>query len=216
MNVKLKQIMDQRDTNSEKRVLEYNSDRSQLALPEYGRNIQQMVNHCLTIEDREERTRCAYSIVQVMGNIVPQLRDEEDSKHILWDHLAIMSDFKLDIDYPYEIINQENLKVKPEPIAYGEENVRYRHYGKIMVDMIKQACTYEEGDERDELIMLIANHMKKVLLSISKDGVEDARVFNDLREISGGKIDIDPEKWHLHEFKEAPVAQTSKKSKKKK
>lgn len=208
--------MDQRDTNSEKRVLEYNSDRSQLALPEYGRNIQQMVNHCLTIEDREERTRCAYSIVQVMGNIVPQLRDEEDSKHILWDHLAIMSDFKLDIDYPYEIINQENLKVKPEPIAYGEENVRYRHYGKIMVDMIKQACTYEEGDERDELIMLIANHMKKVLLSISKDGVEDARVFNDLREISGGKIDIDPEKWHLHEFKEAPVAQTSKKSKKKK
>lgn len=208
--------MDQRDTNSEKRVLEYNSDRSQLALPEYGRNIQQMVNHCLTIEDREERTRCAYSIVQVMGNIVPQLRDEEDSKHILWDHLAIMSDFKLDIDYPYEIINQENLKVKPEPIAYGEENVRYRHYGKIMVDMIKQACTYEEGDERDELIMLIANHMKKVLLSISKDGVEDARVFNDLSEISGGKIDIDPEKWHLHEFKEAPVAQTSKKSKKKK
>ena len=208
--------MDQRDTYGEKRMVEYNSDRSQLALPEYGRNIQQMVNHCLTIEDREERTRCAYSIVQVMGNIVPQLRDEEDSKHILWDHLAIMSDFKLDIDYPYEIINQENLKVKPEPIAYGEENVRYRHYGKIMVDMIKQACTYEEGDERDELIMLIANHMKKVLLSISKDGVEDARVFNDLREISGGKIDIDPEKWHLHEFKEAPVAQTSKKSKKKK
>ena len=208
--------MDQRDTYGEKRMVEYNSDRSQLALPEYGRNIQQMVNHCLTIEDREERTRCAYSIVQVMGNIVPQLRDEEDSKHILWDHLAIMSDFKLDIDYPYEIINQENLKVKPEPIAYGEENVRYRHYGKIMVDMIKQACTYEEGDERDELIMLIANHMKKVLLSISKDGVEDARVFNDLSEISGGKIDIDPEKWHLHEFKEAPVAQTSKKSKKKK
>ena len=136
--------MDQRDTYGEKRMVEYNSDRSQLALPEYGRNIQQMVNHCLTIEDREERTRCAYTIVQVMGNIVPQLRDEEDSKHILWDHLAIMSDFKLDIDYPYEIINQENLKVKPEPIAYGEENVRYRHYRKIMVDMIKQACTYEE------------------------------------------------------------------------
>ena len=88
------------------RMVEYNSDRSQLALPEYGRNIQQMVDHCVTIEDREERTRCAYSIVQVMGNIVPQLRDEADSKHILWDHLAIMSDFKLDIDYPYEIINE--------------------------------------------------------------------------------------------------------------
>lgn len=100
------------------RMVEYNSDRSQLALPEYGRNIQQMVNHCLTIEDRKERTRCAYSIVQVMGNIVPQLRDEADSKHILWDHLAIMSDFKLDIDYPYEIINQEKLAVKPVAIPY--------------------------------------------------------------------------------------------------
>lgn len=208
--------MNETNNYGDKKLLEYNSERSQLALPEYGRNIQQMVNHCLTIEDREERTRCAYSIVQVMGNIVPQLREEEDSKHILWDHLAIMSDFKLDIDFPYEIINQEKLKIKPETIPYNEENTRYRHYGKIMVDMIKQACSYDEGEERDELIMLIANHMKKVLLSISKDGVDDARVFNDLREISEGKIDIDPEKWHLHEFKEAPAPAPAKKSKKKK
>ncbi|MDD6025235.1 MAG: DUF4290 domain-containing protein, partial [bacterium] len=129
--------MDETNNYGDKKLLEYNSERSQLALPEYGRNIQQMVNHCLTIEDREERTRCAYSIVQVMGNIVPQLREEEDSKHILWDHLAIMSDFKLDIDFPYEIINQEKLKIKPETIPYNEENTRYRHYGKIMVDMIK-------------------------------------------------------------------------------
>ncbi|MBS7374935.1 MAG: DUF4290 domain-containing protein, partial [Muribaculaceae bacterium] len=129
--------MNETNNYGDKKLLEYNSERSQLALPEYGRNIQQMVNHCLTIEDREERTRCAYSIVQVMGNIVPQLREEEDSKHILWDHLAIMSDFKLDIDFPYEIINQEKLKIKPETIPYNEENTRYRHYGKIMVDMIK-------------------------------------------------------------------------------
>ena len=135
--------MNETNNYGDKKLLEYNSERSQLALPEYGRNIQQMVNHCLTIEDREERTRCAYSIVQVMGNIVPQLREEEDSKHILWDHLAIMSDFKLDIDFPYEIINQEKLKIKPETIPYNEENTRYRHYGKIMVDMIKQACTYD-------------------------------------------------------------------------
>lgn len=198
------------------RMVEYNSDRSQLALPEYGRNIQQMVDHCVTIEDREERTRCAYSIVQVMGNIVPQLRDEADSKHILWDHLAIMSDFKLDIDYPYEIINAANLGVKPEPIPYQTENLKHRHYGKIMVDMIRQACTYPEGEERDSLVMLIANHMKKVLLSISKDGVDDQRIFNDLREISDGKIDLDVNTCQLHEFKEAPVATAGKKSKKKK
>ena len=198
------------------RMVEYNSDRSQLALPAYGRNIQQMVDHCVTIEDREERTRCAYSIVQVMGNIVPQLRDEADSKHILWDHLAIMSGFKLDIDYPYEIINAANLGVKPEPIPYQTENLKHRHYGKIMVDMIHQACTYPEGEERDSLVMLIANHMKKVLLSISKDGVDDQRVFNDLRDISDGKIDVDVNTCQLDEFKEAAVATTSKKSKKKK
>ena len=198
------------------RMVEYNSDRSQLALPEYGRNIQQMVDHCVTIEDREERTRCAYSIVQVMGNIVPQLRDEADSKHILWDHLAIMSGFKLDIDYPYEIINAANLGVKPEPIPYQTENLKHRHYGKIMVDMIHQACTYPEGEERDSLVMLIANHMKKVLLSISKDGVDEERIFNALREISEGKSDLDVSTCQLHEFKEAPVAVTGKKSKKKK
>ncbi len=198
------------------KMLEYNSDRTQLALPEYGRNIQQMVDHCVTIEDRDERTRCAYTIVQVMGNIVPQLREEEDSKHILWDHLAIMSDFKLDIDYPYEIINKDNLAVKPKPIPYQADNLKHRHYGKIMVDMIKQACAYEDGPEKDALLLLIANHMKKVLLSISKDGIEDQRVFNDLREISGGKINLDPEKWILHEFKEAPVANQTKKGSKKK
>ena len=198
------------------RMVEYNSDRSQLALPEYGRNIQQMVDHCVTIEDREERTRCAYSIVQVMGNIVPQLRDEADSKHILWDHLAIMSDFKLDIDYPYEIINESKLGVKPELIPYQTENLKHRHYGKIIVDMIHEACNYPEGEERDSLVMLIANHMKKVLLSISKDGVDDERIFNDLREISEGKIDLDVSTCQLHEFKEAPVAVTGKKSKKKK
>ena len=198
------------------RMVEYNSDRSQLALPEYGRNIQQMVDHCVTIEDREERTRCAYSIVQVMGNIVPQLRDEADSKHILWDHLAIMSDFKLDIDYPYEIINESKLGVKPEPIPYQTENLKHRHYGKIIVDMIHEACNYPEGEERDSLVMLIANHMKKVLLSISKDGVDDERIFNDLREISEGQIDLDVSTCQLHEFKEAPVTVTGKKSKKKK
>ncbi len=198
------------------RMVEYNSDRSQLALPEYGRNIQQMVNHCLTIEDRKERTRCAYSIVQVMGNIVPQLRDEADSKHILWDHLAIMSDFKLDIDYPYEIINQEKLAVKPAAIPYQTENLRHRHYGKIIVDMVKKACTYPEGEEKETLILLIANHMKMVLLSISKDSVDDQRVFNDLREISDGKINLDSEHYVLHEFKEAPVANNGKKNSKKK
>ena len=93
--------------------MQYTSDLKKLVLPEYGRNVQQMVDHCMTIEDRAERTRCANTIINIMGNLFPHLRDIEDFKHKLWDHLAIMSDFKLDIDYPYEIIRKENLHTHP-------------------------------------------------------------------------------------------------------
>jgi len=127
-----------------------------------------------------------------------------------------MSNFKLDIDYPYEIINQSKLNVKPEVIAYNSENLRYRHYGKIIVDMVKKACEYPDGEEKENLILLIANHMKKEMLSISKDGVDDIRIFNDLREISGGIINLDSNQYRLHEFKEAPVQNTGKKNSKKK
>lgn len=111
-----------------------------LILPEYGRNIQNMVNHCLTIEDKEERTACAYAIVNTMGNLFPQLRDLSDFKHILWDHLAIMSNFKLDIDYPYEVIKEEKLNTKPERIEYSNsENIRFVHYGKLIHSLIEKA-----------------------------------------------------------------------------
>ena len=110
--------------------MEYNTQKEKLILPEYGRNIQNMVDHCLTIEDREERTACAYTIINTMGNLFPQLKDLDDFKHILWDHLAIMSNFKLDIDFPYEVIKQEKLNVKPEKIEYSSsKNIRFMHYG---------------------------------------------------------------------------------------
>lgn len=198
--------------------LKYNSQQEKLVLPEYGRNVQQMVDYCMTIADREERTRCAYTIVQIMGNLFPQLRDTDDFKHKLWDHLAIMSNFKLDIDFPYEVIKQENLKTQPKQINYKLEPIKLRHYGKIMERMIDAACEYPEGEEKDVLISLIANHMKKLIFSINKDGVEDEKILKDLYMYSKGKINLDPETYHLHEFKEAPVqsANTSKKSKKKK
>lgn len=98
--------------------MQYTSELKRLVLPEYGRNVQQMVDHCMTIEDKAERTRCANTIINIMGNLFPHLRDIEDFKHKLWDHLAIMSDFKLDIDYPYEIIKKENLHTVPESVSY--------------------------------------------------------------------------------------------------
>lgn len=198
--------------------LKYNSQQEKLVLPEYGRNVQQMVDYCVTIPDKEERTRCAYTIVQIMGNLFPQLRDTEDFKHKLWDHLAIMSDFKLDIDFPYDIIKKENLITSPEPVKYKLEPIMFRHYGKIIERMIDAACEYPEGEEKDALISLIANHMKKLIFSINKDGVEDEKILKDLYIYSKGRIKLDAETYRLHEFKEAPAqtSNTPKKSKKKK
>ena len=194
----------------------YNTQLKKLALPEYGRNIQQMVDYCCTIPDKDERTRCAYTIIKTMGNIFPQLRDEADYKHKLWDHLAIMSDFKLDIDYPYEIVKEENLETKPEPVKYKLEHIKMRHYGKIIERMIERACEYPEGKEKDALIMLIANHMNKVIYLINKEDVEDAKIFKDLAFYSHGKINLDPATHSLHQFKEATAATAPKNASNKK
>ena len=144
-------------------MLTYNSQLKKLVLPEYGRNIQQMVDYCCTIADCEERNKCAFSIINTMSNLVPQLNEEADYRHKLWDHLAIMSDFNLDVDYPYEIVKPENLETKPIPLSYKLEGIRMRHYGKIVDQMIQRACEYPDGDEKDALVMLIANHMKKLI-----------------------------------------------------
>ncbi len=197
-------------------MLTYNSQLKKLALPEYGRNIQQMVDYCCTIEDREERNKCAYSIINTMSNLFPQLNQEADFRHKLWDHLAIMSDFKLDVDYPCDVIKPENLETKPQPVGYKLESIKMRHYGKIVDQMIPRACEYPDGDEKDALVMLIANHMKKLIYQINNEDVEDAKIFKDLEFFSKGKIKIDPATHSLHEFKIAPVQQQSSKKKKKK
>lgn len=197
-------------------MLTYNSQLKKLALPEYGRNIQQMVDYCCTIEDREERNKCAYSIINTMSNLFPQLNQEADFRHKLWDHLAIMSDFKLDVDYPYEVVKPENLETKPQPVGYKLESIKMRHYGKIVDKMIQRACEYPEGDEKEALVMLIANHMKKLIYQINNEDVEDAKIFKDLEFFSKGQIKIDPATHSLHEFKIAPVQQQSSKKKKKK
>lgn len=199
-------------------MLEYNNQKEALKLPEYGRNIQQMVEYCTKIENRDERNRCANTIIQSMGNLFPQLRDDPDFKHKLWDHIAIMSGFTLDIDYPYEVIKEENLRTTPQAVDYQLEPIRFRHYGKIIEQMIARACEYPEGEERDTLVMLIANHMKKLIYGINKEDVEDEKIFNDLHIYSHGKIKLNPETHKLHIFKEVPTQQNNNKkgSKKKK
>jgi len=170
---------------------DYNTQRKKLVLPEYGRNVYKMVEYLMSIEDREERNKAARSIIYIMGNLNPHLRDVADFKHKLWDHLFIMSDFNLDIDSPYEKPTPEVLYEKPRPIPYSNYDIQYKHYGKIIELMIKKAAVYPEGKERDILIRLIANHMKKCYLTWNRETVNDDIIFDDLRKLSDGKIVIE-------------------------
>lgn len=171
--------------------MDYNSQRKKMPLPEYGRNIQKMVDHLLTIEDREERNRAARTIIDVMGNLYPYLRDISDFKHKLWDHIAIMADFKLDIDYPYEPPSPAMLHERPRSVPYDQHNVKARHYGYVLEMMINEASEFEEGDEKEVLIELLANHMKKSYLAWNKDSVDDEKIIQDLKFLSKGKIHRD-------------------------
>lgn len=182
--------------------MKYNTEEERLVLPEYGRNIQNMVDYCVTIENREERKRCANTIINIMGNMFPHLRDVNDFKHILWDHLAIMSDFKLDIDYPYEIVKRENLNQKPPRVPYNTNRIRYRHYGKTLELMIRKATELEEGPEKDQLVRLLATQMKKSFLTWNKETVDDRKIFKDLEELSFGAIRLNEEEHKLAESRE--------------
>jgi len=194
--------------------MEYPTLQGKLIMPEYGRNIQQMVAYALTIENREERTRCVQTIINIMGNLFPYLRDVNDFKHKLWDHVAIMSDFKLDIDYPYDVLKQENLYSKPEPIPYKNSRIRYMHYGRNLEEMIERVSNYPDSETKNELIRLIANQMKKCFMTWNKEVVDDKKIFDDLRELSKGKLDISGDFLKLVEKKE--VLQIGKKNKMKK
>ncbi len=195
-------------------MLTYNTRLKKLTLPEYGRNIQRMVDHCVSIEDRDERTKCARSIIISMGNLFPEFRNAETSDRKLWDHLVIMSDFKLDVDFPCEVISAESLTTKPTPIERETTNIKYYHYGRSLLHMVEKAAEMEVGAERDALIGLLANHMKKLMLAVNKDGVEDAKIFKDLYQMTDGRINVEPGTMKLHEFKELPQPGGKKKKKK--
>lgn len=186
--------------------LDYNTQLKRMDLPEYGRNIQRMVDHAITLEDPEERAKCAQTIISIMGNLFPHLRDVPDFKHKLWDHLAIMSDFKLDIEYPYEIVRKENLYSKPERVPYNSRRIKVKHYGKSVEDLIDKAVAMEEGPERTRLIELLANHMKKSILAWNREGVEDEKIFDDLKLLSNGRIDVNAETIHLIDSREIQIA----------
>jgi hypothetical protein len=182
--------------------LEYNADRPHLIIPEYGRHIQKLVDHCIALEDSEGRNKMAKAIVDVMGNLQPHLRDVPDFKHKLWDQLFIMADFKLDVDSPYEKLNKEALQEKPERLEYPKYASKYRYYGNNIQTMIDTALTWDEGEAREALYWTIANHMKKCYLNWNKDTVDDQIIFKHLVELSKGKIDLTDKNETLSEVKD--------------
>lgn len=195
-------------------MLTYNNHLRKLILPEYGRNIQNMVDHCMTIEDREERTLCAATIVDAMFTLFPATGDVAEYRRKLWDHLLIMSDFALDVDFPFEHVEKQVFDNGPEPVPTARPGMmNNRVYGRYIPTLIDTASAMVPGEEQDALITLIANQMKKTLLESTIDNVDDARIYSDLRAMSHGVLMPDPERHPLQDYKQAPTPSGKKKKK---
>ncbi|MFP4556126.1 MAG: DUF4290 domain-containing protein [Bacteroidales bacterium] len=190
--------------------MDYNTQRKHLALPEYGRHIQKLVDELLEVEDRDERSKKAKGIITVMGNMNPHLRDINDFKHKLWDHLHIMADFKLDIDSPYPKPDMEVIFEKPKPVPYPQHPVKHKHYGRSIIQMIKKAVEMEEGEEKEALTSLVANHMKKSYVMWNKEFVTDEDIIRDMKELSNGKLTVAPD-FKFNEIREMTAQRGRKK-----
>lgn len=171
-------------------TMEYNSGRPKMIIPEYGRHIQKMVDYATSLEDREERNRCAQAIITVMGQLNPHLRDVSDFKHKLWDHLFIMSNFNLDVDSPYDKPSPEVLREKPEILKYPDTRYKYRHYGKIVQSMIQKAVEHEEGKDKEDFIKVLLNLMKRTYLMWNNNSVSDDQIIADLKDMSNNKLTV--------------------------
>lgn len=172
------------------KYIEYNSQRDHLIIPEYGRQIQKLIDQITNIEDRALRNKGARYIISVLGTLNPHLRDVPEFQHKLWDQLFIMSDFKMDVDSPYPIPSREVITLKPERLNYPQNFPKYRFYGNNIKYMIDVACKWEDSELKNMLIKVIANHMKKCYLSWNKDTVTDEVIFEHLYELSNGKINL--------------------------
>ncbi len=170
--------------------MKYNTSRSLLVIPEYGRNVQNMIEYAMTIEDRETRNRLANVVVGIMGQLNPHLRDAMDFKQKLWDHLFIISGFKLDVDSPYTKPSPEVLAQKPVKPSYPNESIKFKPYGKNIENIIQKAIELEDGAEKDNLTQIIANQLKKSYLSWNRDSVNDELIINHLNVLSANKLKL--------------------------
>lgn len=190
--------------------LDYNTQREKLIMPEYGREVQSMIDYAVTLEDRDERQRCANAIVAIMERMFPQAAGTADFQQKLWDHLAIMSGFRLDIDYPCDISQAGKIAEKPAPVEYPMKKIPVKHYGYMMFELFDKLKTMEDGPERDELIRITANQMKRNLRQWSNGSADDEKVASDLAAYTGGRVQLDLDTF---EFDKMEVKETERKHK---
>ena len=197
--------------------LDYNTQREKLVLSEYGREIQKMVDVAIGLPTKEERMRCAKTIIRQMEMKIPQVRQSENYQQTLWDHLYLMSGKQLDIDWPYDVNNAEKFSTKPQPMAHPQsENIsRYRHYGRLVGEVFEKLKTMPEGPERDELVRVTANQMKRDLLTWGHGSMDDERIADDLARFTDGKIQVDLSSFRLDRI-DAISAETTGRRKRKK
>ena len=178
--------------------LDYNTQREKLIMPEYGREVQSMIDYAVTLEDRDERQHCANAIVAIMERMFPQTQGTADSKQKLWDHLAIMSNFKLDIDYPVDINEAKRIMKKPQPMGYPKQTNPIKHYGSMMFELFDKLKSMEPGPERDELTRLTANQMKRNLIQWSHGSSDDEKIASDLARFTDGRIQLDLDSFRFN------------------
>ena len=180
---------------------DYNTQRKRMALPEYGRNVLKMIEHAKTIKDPEERNRAAKTIIQIMGNLNPNLREVTDFKHKLWDHIMIIADFDLDVDSPYPAPDRKKLNCKPNKVPYHNGEIKYSHYGCIIPAIIEASAKMKDGEEKDYLTSLILNQRKKDYVTWNKSTVADEVIIRDLIEISGNRLKV-PENYKMPDVRD--------------
>lgn len=196
--------------------LDYNTQRERLVMPEYGREVQSMVDHAVTIADKAARQACAESIIGIMERMSPKVKENVDYKRKLWDHIAIMSNFKLDIDYPCDVSNALKITSRPEPLAYPDRQIAVRHYGRLVLDTLERLKTMPAGAERDMLTRLTANQMKRNLHQWSHGSDDDAKVAADMARLTDGKIQIDLKTFRFERIVDNEPKETVNTKKKKK
>lgn len=197
-------------------MIPYNTGMEPLILAEYGRNIQNLVDFCVAIPDREERTRCAHAIADIMTILFPALKKDPNDRKKIWDHINIMSRFKLDIDFPVPVIKAEEANPTPVSIPYSKSrDILFRYYGKHIQNMVRTVADMEDTEDRKNMIGMIANHMKKLMLAHNKEGVSDAKVLRDLCFMSDGKIDLLPGDIYLYDYQEVQNNNKQRQGKKK-